>query len=124
MSLEFSPPPPPPPPLSVVKLNVDVAISKDFFTLAIIAHDDKGQILKASAKEHLIYEPLQTEALAILWALELVEAEKFDRIIVEGDAKTCYDILNGESLAVNRSISSVINNIVTYSVWLGRCDFV
>jgi hypothetical protein len=40
----------------------------------------------------------------------LIEAEKFDRIIVEGDAKIYYDILNGASLAVNWCISSVINN--------------
>ena len=38
--------------------------------------------------------------------------------------KICCDILNGTSLAVNWSIFSVINNIVTCSGQFGRCDFV
>ena len=66
------------------KLNVEVAISKKHSTLAVITHDDKGQILNAWAKKHLHCEPFQAEELVILWALELAEVEKFDTIIVEG----------------------------------------
>ncbi len=75
---------PTPPQIEVVKLNVEVAISKKHSTRAVITHDDKGQILNAWAKEHLHCEPFQAEELVILWALELAEVEKFDTIIVEG----------------------------------------
>jgi hypothetical protein len=50
-------------PHRVVKLNVDTAISKNFSTLAVIARDDKGHILKAWAKEHPHCGPLQAEAI-------------------------------------------------------------
>ena len=65
----------------------------------VVARDDKGQILKAWTKEHVLCEPVMAEASAILWALELAASENFDRIIVEGDAKVCFDGLNGDACA-------------------------
>lgn len=52
-----------------MKLNVHVAISKDFTTLVVVAQNDNGKIGKARAKEHICYDPMQAQATAILWAL-------------------------------------------------------
>ena len=72
-----------PPAIGVIKLNVDAAISKDFSTLAIIARNANGQIIRAWAKDHFASNALQAEAAAILWALELANSKKFLCIIVE-----------------------------------------
>uniref|UniRef100_A0A2N9FSI3 RNase H type-1 domain-containing protein n=1 Tax=Fagus sylvatica TaxID=28930 RepID=A0A2N9FSI3_FAGSY len=83
-----------PPAFGVIKLNVDAAISKDFSTLAVVARNANGEIIKAWAKDHFASNALQAEAAAILWALELANYEKFPCIIVEGDSKICCDALN------------------------------
>ena len=56
-----------------------------------------------------------TGAAAILWVVKLATSEKFDRIIIEGDAKVCFDAFNGESIANPWVISSVISNILVLS---------
>jgi ribonuclease HI len=63
------------------------------------------------------------EAAAILWAVELATLEKFDSIIVNGDAKVCLDALNGESIDNPWVISSVISNILVLSKTFASCCF-
>uniref|UniRef100_A0A2N9GNN9 Reverse transcriptase domain-containing protein n=1 Tax=Fagus sylvatica TaxID=28930 RepID=A0A2N9GNN9_FAGSY len=75
------------PPPNVVKLNVDAAILRNHSTLAVIARNDKGEVLKAWAKQSKCCDPLQAETSAILWALQLAASESFMHIIIEGDAK-------------------------------------
>ena len=55
------------PPTGMIKLNVDVAISKSHTTLVVVARDKKGAIIKAWAKDNPLCEPLNAEADAILW---------------------------------------------------------
>ena len=50
-----------------------------------MAQDSRGEILKAWAKDHLLCEPVQAEAKAILWTLKLVNVEKYNDIIMEGE---------------------------------------
>uniref|UniRef100_A0A2N9H629 Reverse transcriptase domain-containing protein n=1 Tax=Fagus sylvatica TaxID=28930 RepID=A0A2N9H629_FAGSY len=75
------------PPPNVVKLNVDAAILRNHSTLAVIARNDKGEVLKAWAKQSKCCDPLQAETSAVLWALQLAASESFMHIIIEGDAK-------------------------------------
>jgi hypothetical protein len=51
----------------------------------VVARDDQGQVLKAWSKEHILCQPMQAEASAILWALNLAKDESFENIIVEGE---------------------------------------
>ena len=44
----------------------------------------------------MLYEPVQAEAFAILWALELAMTEKSKKIIVKGDSKICIDAIDGD----------------------------
>ena len=76
---------------------MDAAIVSNFSTLAVIAHDSNGNILKAWTKRSSHSDPLQAEAGATLWALKLADEESFLRILVEGDAKICFDAIHGES---------------------------
>ncbi len=44
------------PPPNVVKLNVDVVVSKDHTTLAVVAREGRGKILKVWATNHHLPE--------------------------------------------------------------------
>ncbi|KAF3950735.1 hypothetical protein CMV_023549 [Castanea mollissima] len=44
-------------------------ISRLHTTPVVVAQNDNGKILKARAKEHMFYDPMQAQATAILWDL-------------------------------------------------------
>jgi ribonuclease HI len=67
---------------------------------------------------------LQVEAAALLWAFELAAKEKYERIVVEGDAKCCFEALNGEPSNVNWNINSIICNILSFRSLFLSCNFV
>ena len=56
-------------------------------------------------------EPVVAEANAILWAIQIAKEEDFKHIIVEGDAKICFDVLNGNVVESLWSISSLCRDI-------------
>ena len=47
-------------------------------------------------KIHDLCTPTQAKATTILWALNLAISENWCNIIVEGDAKICFDALSKE----------------------------
>ena len=69
-------------------------------TLAVVARNAIGEIIKAWAKVHFASNALQAEATTILWALELTNSKKFPCIIVEGDSKICCYALNNKDSEV------------------------
>jgi hypothetical protein len=58
-----------------------------FNSKSVVAHDDKGEIIK-----HRLGKAGNAEADSILWLLKLAIVEEFN-IIVEGDAKACFNDL-------------------------------
>jgi hypothetical protein len=51
----------------MIKLNVDAAaVSTDQTSIAVIARDSQGMVVKALRKELMLYEPVQAKAFAIL----------------------------------------------------------
>ena len=75
-----------------MKLNVDAVIASNFSTPAVMARDSNGNILKAWAKRST-HRSLQAEACPILWAPKLAVEETFHHVLVEGDAKICFDAI-------------------------------
>ena len=76
-----------------VKLNVDAAMSENATTLAMMARNKNGEVLKVWAKRHEWCSPMQAEATAVYWAIQLVQREKWQHIIIEGDAKSYFNPL-------------------------------
>ena len=66
---------------------------------------------------------MQAEAGAIYWAIQLVHSEKWQHIIIEGDAKSCFDPLITSELQPNWSIATIINNILDLRKFLLNCNF-
>ena len=91
----------------MIKLNVDALVLTDHTNRAVVARDDQGQVLKAWSKE---CQPMQAESSAILWASNLAKPERFENIVVEGDANVCFDALNGNSCAAHWDASAIICN--------------
>ena len=55
--------------------------------MAVVAHDDIGEINKGWATHHHLGKLGNTEVEANLWLLKLAMVAEFNNIIVEGDAR-------------------------------------
>ena len=58
--------------MGTIKLNVDAALDSHKSYLAVVARDNKGEILNAWTKKVRIDDPLVAETNVVYWALELV----------------------------------------------------
>ena len=103
--------------------NVYAAVSQAFTSLAVVARNDFGEVLKVWAKIHDLCTPTQAEEAAIMWALSLVAAENWGNIIVEGNSKICFDALSKAEEPSNWSISSIIHDAADTSVSFDNCEF-
>ena len=60
---------------------------------------------------------------AIMWAIKIAKEEDFKAIIVEGDAKICFDVLNDSVVESLWSFSSLCRDIKflgqSFSSYLG-----
>lgn len=105
----------------MVKLNVDATILSHKCWLAVVARDDMGNIVKYWSKAISPNAPVVAEANAILWTVQIAKAEEFRAIIVEGDAKICFDVLNGNAMESLWSISSFCSDIKFLSLLFFCC---
>lgn len=75
--------------------------------------DKNGEVIQIWAKPQDLWTPLQAETAAILWALQIALEKNWVRIIVQRDAKICFDSLASMSSNGNQvgwSISSLIRD--------------
>jgi ribonuclease HI len=85
----------PSPPLHLIKINVDAAWNPSKASIAVVARDHRGFVLKAWSKHLDASDPMIAEATTIWWGLELAIQKGFQDIIIESDAKACIDALLG-----------------------------
>ena len=106
-----------------MNLNVDAACSSDSSWLAVVARDDQGSILKGWTKVFHSCEAVVAEAESILWAVQIAKSENFQSIIIEGDAKVCFDAINGDLEKCSWAIASQCNDLVVLSKEFVSCNF-
>ena len=111
------------PPFGMVKLNVDAAIFSDKCWLAVVARDDRGNIVKYWSKTIPPNEPVVAEANVILWAIQIAKEEDFKDIIVERDAKIYFDVLKGNVRESLWSILSLCRDIKFIGQSFSSCMF-
>ena len=97
-----------------IKINTDAAISNNVSALAAIARNTKGEVLQVWTKLHISCSPLQAEASAILWAIQLAQSLNWDHIIFEVDAKDCFDPISALDFSPNWTISNLISNLLSF----------
>jgi hypothetical protein len=78
-----------PPAVNQIKLNVDAAWCSVKSSMAVVARDHKGIVLKAWSKMVVADEPSETHA--IKWAIELASLEDYQNFMVESDAKVVVE---------------------------------
>ena len=96
------------PGLGTMKINCDVAIGKDYSVIAAIARDWRGALVFALSKKANTNVPLQAEAEALLWSVQLVGSFTGIKVVIEGDSKTCIEALRTQNLDVPWRISSCL----------------
>ena len=102
------------PPIGWIKLNVDAAITKSFTTLAVVARDHEGTVIKVWSKLHQPCSPIVANAYAILWAMHHANHEQWSHVHIEGDAERCFDSLSAEDVPLDWSISNIISSILSF----------
>ena len=102
-----------PPPQSRIKIIVDAAFSSTKFALVAVARGHHRDAIFIWGKELLLCFPLQAEATAILWAMQLAIQERWSSVIIEGDAKLCLEPLSHPNLIPSWLINTTISNICT-----------
>ncbi|XP_050266452.1 uncharacterized protein LOC126710119 [Quercus robur] len=112
-----------PPPFNCIKINVDAAHSDLKASIAAVARNHDGVVIKVWAKSIPLFSPIQAEATAILWAAQLAISETWTNIIIEGDAKLCFDALSSTPSSANWSIMNIIDNIKSLTPSFVSCTF-
>ena len=113
-----------PPPAGTIKLNVDAAVGLTSTAMAVLARDHTGAPIKIWAKKYVRCLPIQAEAVAVLWAINLASAEGWSRIIIEGDSKICFDALSDKGSLPPWSISNIVSDVFSVSLSFISVSFV
>jgi hypothetical protein len=89
-----------PPPIGWCKANWDVAFNKELqrVGVGVIVRDNNGRVLAAkSFTKRGVLKPLIGETMASYYAAQLCNQLGLQKVILEGDAKTVVEAINGES---------------------------
>ena len=81
-----------------MKLNFDAAIREDKSLVAVVAGDQRGNLLATWTKQLDQIEPLLGEAKATWLAIKQAADEGFKRIILEGDALNVIEPLKNKEV--------------------------
>ncbi|XP_075658751.1 uncharacterized protein LOC142628563 [Castanea sativa] len=112
-----------PPPTDHIKSNVVAALDSSKSALAVVAWNYKGDVLFIWGKVHHLCPPLQAEASALLWAVQLVTQQHWRSVIFERDAKTHFDALNHPERASNWILDTLNSNIRNLSSFFRLVPF-
>ena len=107
-----------------IKINYDAALNSSTTTLAAVAQDHRGDVVKVWSKHVNVCSPIQAEASAILCAVEHAIKEQWNLICFEGDAKACFDPLSSPNLPPDWTINTIINDIRNLACSFSCCNFV
>ena len=92
-------------------------------TLAVVARDDIGEVVKVWAKTHHLCSTLQAEASTIFWVVQLAKAEGWHQIVIEGNSKDMLGFTQCPSIHPHWEISAIISNILLLLESFRSCLF-
>lgn len=95
------------PPPDTIKLNVDASISFNSASIAVVARNPQGHIIKCWSKWTPVLDPCIAKAVAISW----------------GDAKICIDAILGNPDKIPWKIRALIDNVSQLISSFNHCCF-
>ena len=107
-----------------IKINSDAELNSSTTTLAIVARDHRGDVVKVWSKRVKVCLPIQAEASVVLQVVELAIKEQWNLICFEGDTKASFDPLSSPDLPSNWAINIIINDIRNLARSFSCCNFV
>ncbi|GAV71250.1 RVT_3 domain-containing protein, partial [Cephalotus follicularis] len=114
-----------PPPPHTVKLNGDGAYneSEGLGGAGVVVRNVQGLVLVAASWFYpFVTDPLSTEALAILYAMELAVREGWKRIMVQSDAEVVINEILSSSPRLS-SYGNVVEKIKSFISYFVECHF-
>ena len=106
-----------------IKINVDVACNIESSSIAAVASDWRGEVVFAFSKRVNTTLPLQVEAEAIIWALNLAANLDVDSISIESDSKSCIDALRCPNQDVPWRIKTICSDVLALKLNFTNCRF-
>ena len=106
-----------------MKINCDAAIGKDYSVIAAVARDWRGALVFALSKKANTNVPLQVEAKALLWSVQLARSFNGIKVVIEGDSKMCIEALRTQNVDGPWRISSYLTEICRLTSLLSDCSF-
>ena len=76
-----------------------------------------------SGREHITFAHPTKPKLLPSYGLQLAKIERWSHIIVEGDAKSCFDSLASPASTPDFSICYIISNILCFRQFIAGCIF-
>ncbi|KAL3626892.1 hypothetical protein CASFOL_029297 [Castilleja foliolosa] len=99
------------PPICWLKINVDVAFTKDTTHTGVVLRNEHGSISLAAAFKHSCPDAVTAEALAILDAIDILNNIKPKKVIIESDCLNVVSFINGSSNNTFWTASPVVDRI-------------
>ena len=81
----------------------------------MVARDHSGTPIKTWIKPYYKCPLAQAEVAAVLWAVKLAVAEGWMKVMIEGDAKECFNALSNPGLQPSWVISNFVCEILAFS---------
>ena len=67
--------------------------------------------------------PVQAEAEAFLWAVQLASQMYFKKVIIEGDSENCVEVVTNSSVSVHWRIANFVDEVRLLSVSFDKLEF-
>ena len=106
-----------------IKINVDATCNSESTSIAAVARNWRGDVVFACSKRVNTTLPLQAEAEAIIWALNLAANLGFVSISIESDSKTCIDALCCPIRDVPWRIKTICSDVLALKMNFSNCTF-
>ena len=68
--------------------------------------------------------PLQAEAEALIWAMQIAKRKGWQQVLFEGYSKICFDAVSSANSSPNWAIQTTISNVLDRAQFLSSCSFV
>ena len=106
-----------------IKINVDAACNLESSSITTVARDWRGEVVFACSKRVNTTFPLQAEAKAINWALNLATNLDVDSIFIKSDSKSYIDALRFPNRDVPWRIRTICSDVLALKLNFSNCRF-